>query len=574
MIPKKAREGTDTGGLLAYLYGPGKRDEHEDPHLVASWEPDVSDPAECSGTTVWDLGLLLDAPVEALSGLRPTEHVYHVAVRIAPEDEELSDAQWAEVARAMMDAAGIAPRGDHNACRWVAVRHAWDHIHIVATKARQDGHRPNLRQDIVRMQELARDFERRWGLRRLVSGDRTAVKWPTTGEMSKSERRGLPSTARELLNVAVRSAAATAVDEADFFVRLDSAGVRVRRRVESDGSVVGYAVALPGDRDGASRPVWFAGSKLAFDLSLPRVRERWSVGSAVPDSGLAAVGLWVAVEQQVLVGASRLAVAGPLEGAGDVAALGDLVAAAAVVASPVAACLRLSSEAFERASRAPGRRGLDGEARSLFRGAARVLSDAPLIVRNDVAALLGILSALLAAVTAAERWHLQQGYRAQAESAGKAGCSVREACERVVGIAAWRPAAPGRVVGGAGRGDSPFPSAVVREALPVLAEAVLADSAWSALSARLHAVSGSGHDPGQVLAAVAAHRELDSAASVAQVLVWRLDGWLSRCGSAAGQPAEDRVKGSGTPSRAARRQSQHAPRRPADQGPDGPKRAR
>ncbi|MFI5985181.1 hypothetical protein ACIBEA_30485 [Streptomyces sp. NPDC051555] len=46
-------------------------------------------------------------------------------------------------------------------------------------------------------------------------------------------------------------------------------------RRDDDGALVGYSVALPGDRaDGGSRPVWFAGSTLAYDLSLPRVRER------------------------------------------------------------------------------------------------------------------------------------------------------------------------------------------------------------------------------------------------------------------------------------------------------------
>ena len=26
------------GGLLRYLYGPGKREEHTNPHLVAAWD--------------------------------------------------------------------------------------------------------------------------------------------------------------------------------------------------------------------------------------------------------------------------------------------------------------------------------------------------------------------------------------------------------------------------------------------------------------------------------------------------------------------------------------------------------
>ncbi|MEU9006865.1 mobilization protein, partial [Streptomyces sp. NPDC048551] len=34
-----------TIGLLAYLYGPGKYEEHTDPHLVASWDDNAPAPS-------------------------------------------------------------------------------------------------------------------------------------------------------------------------------------------------------------------------------------------------------------------------------------------------------------------------------------------------------------------------------------------------------------------------------------------------------------------------------------------------------------------------------------------------
>ena len=37
MIPNITR-GARVGGLLRYLYGPGKREEHTNPHLVAAWD--------------------------------------------------------------------------------------------------------------------------------------------------------------------------------------------------------------------------------------------------------------------------------------------------------------------------------------------------------------------------------------------------------------------------------------------------------------------------------------------------------------------------------------------------------
>ncbi|GAA4838657.1 relaxase/mobilization nuclease domain-containing protein [Kitasatospora terrestris] len=494
----------------------------------------------------------------------------------------LSDGQWAEVAAAMMDAAGIAPAGDWRGCRWVAVRHAVDHIHIVATKARQDGHWPNVRQDMVRMQRLARDFERRWGLRRLVSGDRTARKWPTTGESAKSERRGLAAAARDSLSLAVRSAAAGARDEEEFFGRLLDSGLRVRKRVEEGGAVTGYSVALPGDRDGVSRPVWFPGSKLAFDLSLPRVRERWAPsGCVAPVGDLAAVPDWGVIEQQVRLGAQHLSSAGPLEGAGDVVALGDLVAASAT-AVPVAltAYVQRSVAEFERASRAPGERGFDGAARPLFREAALALSAVPAAGRSDVAAVLGLLVALVDAVAAAERWHVGRGFSAQAESAVRAGRVLREAGEVGVGLVAGRAVGVGRgagpmpAVGQGAAGGAAGLAAVVREAVPAVAESVLGDAAWPALSRRLAAVASAGHDPAGVLAAVASCRELGSADSVAEVLSWRLDGWLRQVApvSTAGS-APAGISGTSVPP-APRPSRTSAARRNPDHGPDGPKRRR
>lgn len=48
MVPK-IRRGSRTHGLLVYLYGPGKRDEHVDPHLVGSWDGFAPDPGRDTG---------------------------------------------------------------------------------------------------------------------------------------------------------------------------------------------------------------------------------------------------------------------------------------------------------------------------------------------------------------------------------------------------------------------------------------------------------------------------------------------------------------------------------------------
>ncbi|MFI8817601.1 MULTISPECIES: mobilization protein [unclassified Streptomyces] len=402
MMPKKAEGGSDTAGLLEYLFGPGDRDEHTDPHLVTAWDPDLPCPVTGpGGGTLSELALLLDAPVAALRGPRPAGHVWHVSVRNAPSDRILSDTEWAQVAARVVHAAGVAEHGDEQACRWIAVRHAPDHIHLVATLVRQDGRRPRLRGDIPAMHAAARGFEARWGLVAMSPLDRTAHLRPVTGEAEKAARRGLAETARASLHRTVREAAAQATDDTDFLARLHDAGLRVRERRDDSNTLVGYAVALPGDRaDRGSRPVWFSGSTLAYDLSLPRVRERYGPPVTALD--------WERAGARIREASALLAHAGRSQGSGDVAALGDLLTTAA--------------------AHAPGTRSLEGTARAHWRASARALARAPRAARGGGAtAVLHLLLALVEAAEAAAAWHRAQEYRAQAGAASRAAELLREA---------------------------------------------------------------------------------------------------------------------------------------------------
>ncbi len=112
LVIGKVIRGKDARGLLYYLFGPGRANEHLDPHLVAGF----SDPAEleperrADGTRdVRRLAGLLEQPIAALKGPGFDKPVWHCAVRAAPDDQELSDAEWAQVAAAIMDRTGLAP---------------------------------------------------------------------------------------------------------------------------------------------------------------------------------------------------------------------------------------------------------------------------------------------------------------------------------------------------------------------------------------------------------------------------------------------------------------------------------
>ena len=147
--------GVKVAGLVRYLYGPGRHNEHVDQRLVACWSgtaPQVLAVVEPEWTggqvgvgerDYRGLVAELEAPV-AYAGRMDPNPVWHCPLRTAPGDRVLTDAEWAVVAADLMDRTGIAPRGDDGACRWIAVRHDEVSIHVVAVLARQDGGRAHV----------------------------------------------------------------------------------------------------------------------------------------------------------------------------------------------------------------------------------------------------------------------------------------------------------------------------------------------------------------------------------------------------------------------------------------------
>ncbi|GAA4972489.1 relaxase/mobilization nuclease domain-containing protein [Kineococcus glutinatus] len=283
MIGKVSR-GNDTAGLLRYLFGPGRANEHTDPHLVAAWDTtdqhnfQALQPAHDGHRhDVRPLARLLDQPLAALPR-QPTTTVWHCSLRTAPGDKVLSDEQWADAARTVLDRVGLAPAGDLDGCRWVAVRHADDHIHLLVTLARQDGKNVRTSHDYRRVGEACRDLEHRHGLQSTPVRDGTAIRRPTRAETEKATRHGLKESSRETLRREVRLAAA-ATDSTDAFLAdLGTRGllIKLRYSTHDPGQVTGYAVAWPGDRSQDGGPVWFSGSRLADDLSLPRLARQWA----------------------------------------------------------------------------------------------------------------------------------------------------------------------------------------------------------------------------------------------------------------------------------------------------------
>lgn len=185
-----------------------------------------------------------------LAGPGYDKPVWHCAIRAAPEDPTLSDREWALVAERVMHRTGLAPYGDELGVRWVAVRHAADHIHLVATLGRQDGARPRIWNDYYRVRGACQEAERRFRLRSTAPADRTASRRPTRAETEQATRCGWAEPARVTLRREVCTAAAAAGSEQEFFTRLRVSGVLVRERFSTvnPSEITGYAVGLRGTR--------------------------------------------------------------------------------------------------------------------------------------------------------------------------------------------------------------------------------------------------------------------------------------------------------------------------------------
>ena len=307
-------------------------------------------------------------------------YVWHCSARVAGGDRVLSDAEWGEIARDLLHGAGVAARDDPGGPRWVAVRHADDHIHIAVVLVRQDTCRrfwPY--RDYPRLREAAREVERRLGLTVTAAADGTAERAPSRGEREKAARQGRVPARVELVR-AVRRAAIAARDVASFEAALREAGYRVEVRRGPSGDPLGYKVARPGDVTAAGEAVFYSGSKLAADLSLPRLLRRWGdcADGDAADGGGEQADVLVAARGAVERARRNVAAAGEASGgAGDPgdAGVDEVVHAAAdVVAALGWPGWEQAAVAFDRAARPPqGRRGVSSPLSVELRRVARRL---------------------------------------------------------------------------------------------------------------------------------------------------------------------------------------------------------
>ena len=298
----KISKGASGRGLVRYLFGPGKANEHTDQRVIASgvslW---AEEGRMLTAREIADLGASLDSSNDAYGKNPSGGHIWHVSLSLAAGERVMTDQQWAEIAQMVMSTMGFDREGLERTA-WVAIGHGVSvqgnqHIHIAGSIVRNDGSVVKIWQDRRTLSRLCHEIEHTYGLAVVEGRDGRGMPGLTRAELERTAREQWAEPPRFTLGRIVREASVASKDEAEFVRRLRGSGAIVRPRFETGGkeAVVGYSVALrTGDGD---KPIWFGGGKLAKDLTLPNLRQFWEQ-SAVDRK--AAVVEWNATRSDLL----------------------------------------------------------------------------------------------------------------------------------------------------------------------------------------------------------------------------------------------------------------------------------
>ncbi|QJY49026.1 hypothetical protein [Pseudonocardia broussonetiae] len=290
-------------------------------------------------------------------------------------------------------------------------------VHIAVVLVRQDTCRrfwPS--HDYPRLRTTGQQIERRLGLVVTARADGTAARAPGRGEIEKARRQGQEPASVELAR-AVRAASVTAGGLTGFVAALGAGGYRVEVRRAPSGDPLGYKVARPGDLTVAGEPVFYSGSKLAPDLSLPRLTQAWESAARGSGASVSSSGARRRVQvARAAVGSARRGRAGE-DADGIVQATGTVVAALRGWSGE----LESAADMFDRAARVPrGVRVQEGDLAAGLRRVARHLlrqrrGQGP--VDEPGAASLALALAVSSLVREIAAWHQDRGRAHQAAAA-------------------------------------------------------------------------------------------------------------------------------------------------------------
>lgn len=178
-----------------------------------------------------------------IRGLRPelTRPVHHVSIALPP-GERLPDEQWQAIGRAYLEGMGFTNN------QYVMARHTdadHEHIHILVNRITPDGKLVSDSKDYQRQEQIMRQLEKEYGLTPVTPSKDSMRRSHTKGEMEYALRTGKPS-AKMVLQKMVDTALKDAPALAEFFTRLEAAGVRVIPNQASTGRISGISFQYDG----------------------------------------------------------------------------------------------------------------------------------------------------------------------------------------------------------------------------------------------------------------------------------------------------------------------------------------
>lgn len=304
MMPNVTRGGRMTG-LVMYLAGPGRANEHTDQRLIAGHDVvtfEIEPGKALSRDDALDIANILDEPRkqfgtevqlpvrefdEATSEQVTTgykdAHVWHCSLSLSAEEGSLSDEKWAEIAHDFVEGMGFIDPDGAKTSRWAAIHHGEskngnDHIHIAVQMVREDGTKANDFQDKRRSQRVVGDIEKKHRLVVLESRDKIrGLAGDKPAERVTAQRQGHALPAPLELRRRMRAALATSSNQHEYVQQLMDSGVRVAPRFAkgSTDQVVGYRVGLKPEAGSKESTIYYAPSKIDRTLGWPFVSARF-----------------------------------------------------------------------------------------------------------------------------------------------------------------------------------------------------------------------------------------------------------------------------------------------------------
>lgn len=283
----KITHGRSASQALAYDHGPGRADEHVNPHRVAGNIPGrdwqvrahtmqrfvAAHQNKQQNTKARDEQNREDQHRGGHEG-KPERGVYRIALANPKTDRVLSDAEWRQIADKFVTR--FAGKDGVDMGPWEATRHDAHHIHLTISKYGYDGSRMSESHDYRRVASICRDLEQEHGLSNAAA--RSGRGSGRVRADREAEGRGEPPKDRDWL----RETVGRVLKDGGGIEELRNAGVDVKLNQASTGRISGISYSkipartheLDRQEEQMGAQIWFKGSQLGKAYSWNQVREQ------------------------------------------------------------------------------------------------------------------------------------------------------------------------------------------------------------------------------------------------------------------------------------------------------------